>query len=111
MSSATAGTLALLGGLCAAAGAWAADDAAQLASGRLLFTAQAAPPCAVCHTLKDAGSSGAIGPNLDELQPDAARVASALKSGIGIMPSYRATLKDDQIAAIAKYVARVAGAK
>ncbi len=30
--------------------------------------------CGGCHTLADAGSSGAVGPNLDELQPTEAQV-------------------------------------
>ncbi|MEO5881729.1 MAG: cytochrome c [Caldimonas sp.] len=87
----------------------AADDAATLAVGKALFTGGALPPCALCHTLKDAGTSGAIGPVLDELQPDAARVAAALRNGVGAMPSYKATLKDDQIQALARYVSRASG--
>ena len=50
----------------------AADDA-QLALGKKLFMT-ATPACAVCHTLKDAGSEGAVGPVLDEIKPNAARV-------------------------------------
>jgi cytochrome c6 len=87
----------------------AADDAAQMALGRALFTSNTTPPCALCHTLKDAGAAGAVGPVLDELQPDAARVATALRNGIGAMPSYRATLKDEQIQALARYVAQASG--
>ena len=89
--------------------AGAADDAAQLALGKALFTADAVPPCAICHTLKDAGTSGAVGPVLDELQPDAARVATALRNGIGAMPSYKATLKEEQIQALALYVSKASG--
>ncbi len=87
----------------------AADDAAQLAAGKALFGAGATPPCAICHTLKDAGSSGAVGPVLDELQPDAARVVTALRNGIGAMPSYKATLKEEQIQALARYVSKASG--
>src|SRR6218665_2260747 len=71
-----------------------ADQVAQMARGKELFTTAAVPACAVCHTLKDAGAEGAIGPVLDELQPDAARVARALKDGIGAMPSFKATLSE-----------------
>ena len=46
--------------------------------GKKLFTTLAVPACAVCHTLKDAGAEGAVGPVLDELKPDAARVSKAL---------------------------------
>jgi cytochrome c6 len=87
----------------------AADDAAALAAGKALFTGGATPPCALCHTLKDAGTTGAIGPPLDEIQPDAARVEMALRNGIGAMPSYKATLKEDQILALARYVAKASG--
>ena len=68
-------TLAALAISCFAVGAQA-DEAAQMQRGKQLFTSAAVPACAVCHTLKDAGAEGAIGPVLDELQPDAARVAS-----------------------------------
>jgi len=85
-----------------------ADD--ELALGKKLFLQQATPACALCHTLKDAGSEGAVGPVLDELKPDAARVANALRNGLGNMPSYKATLSEAQILAIAAYVAKASGA-
>ena len=93
----------------AAMPAAAADDAAQIAQGRALFTGGAVPACAVCHTLKEAGSEGQVGPVLDEIKPDAARVAKALRNGLGNMPSYRATLTDSQIDALARYVAAASG--
>ena len=52
----------------------AADDAAQLQQGKVLFGQGAVPACALCHALKDAGAEGAVGPSLDELKPDAKRV-------------------------------------
>jgi sulfite dehydrogenase len=91
--------------------ALAADDAAQMALGKKLFSQGAVPACAVCHTLKDAGAAGAIGPVLDDLQPKAARVAQALRMGIGQMPSYKDKLSEDQILALSLYVARTSGAK
>ncbi len=99
--------LALLAtGLAATGTAHAADEAAQMALGKQLFTVGAQPACAICHTLKDAGSEGAIGPVLDELQPDASRVAKALREGLGAMPSFSETLSEEQIAALALYVSR-----
>ena len=89
--------------------AHAADAADQLALGKKLFS-QAVPACAVCHTLKDAGSEGAIGPVLDELKPNAARVANALRNGVGNMPAYKASLSEEQILALARYVAKASGA-
>lgn len=93
----------------AASCAVAADDAAQFALGKQLFTQAAVPACALCHTLKDAQSSGAVGPVLDELKPDAARVAQALRNGLGQMPSYAGQLSEAQIAALALYVSRASG--
>ncbi|MEJ6023356.1 SorU family sulfite dehydrogenase c-type cytochrome subunit [Ramlibacter sp. PS4R-6] len=71
--------------------------------GKRLFTVGAVPSCTVCHALKDAGATGAIGPSLDELKPDAARVAKAVKNGIGQMPAFT-QLTEEQVQAIARYV-------
>jgi mono/diheme cytochrome c family protein len=76
--------------------------------GRELFTAKAAPPCAVCHTLAAAGSEGQVGPVLDELKPDAARVRRVLQSGMGVMPSYTGKLDAADMEALAQFVARSA---
>ena len=98
--------LALLVGLVTTGAAHAADEAAQMELGKQLFTVGAKPACAICHTLKDAGAEGAIGPVLDELQPDASRVAKALREGLGAMPSFSETLTEEQIAAVALYVSK-----
>lgn len=97
--------LLLAAGLCGTA-ASAADEAAQMALGKQLFITGATPACAICHTLKDAGSEGAIGPVFDDLQPDAARVSKALHDGLGAMPSFKDSLTEAQIAALALYVSR-----
>jgi sulfite dehydrogenase len=100
--------LCVVWGLAAMAGPALADDDAQV--GKKLFTEVATPACALCHTLQAAGATGTVGPPLDELKPDAARVANALRNGVGVMPSYKATLTEEQIAVLARYVARVSGA-
>ena len=101
-------SIGLLAGMALAAlPAMAADDKTQLeqfAKGKKLFTQGTAPACAVCHTLLAAGAEGAVGPVLDELKPDAARVAKALRNGLGQMPSYKDKLSDDEIAALARFV-------
>ena len=89
--------------------ALAADDPAQMALGKKLFIETAAPACALCHTLGAAGAAGTVGPSLDELKPDASRVATALRDGVGGMPSYKASLSDAQILLLARYVARASG--
>ena len=81
-----------------------------MALGKKLFIG-AIPACAICHTLKDAGAEGAVGPILDELKPSEARVLKALTNGLGNMPSYRASLSAEEIAALASYVSRVTGAE
>lgn len=96
--------------LALAARICSADDGVQMAQGKQLFTAGAKPACALCHTLEAAGASGTVGPPLDELKPDAQRVATALRNGVGNMPSYRATLTDAQIELLAHYVAKASGA-
>jgi cytochrome c6 len=105
------GGLLLIGALAALAAppAHAADDAGQLALGKSLFTKDAVPSCSVCHTLKDAGAAGEVGPNLDELQPDPAKVVKALNNGIGNMPSFRGSLSPAQIQALARYVSKASG--
>lgn len=89
--------------------AQAADEAAQLARGKALFTGQAVPACAVCHTLQAAGSEGQVGPVLDELKPTAERVRKALRAGLGAMPSYGDKLSAADIDALALFVARSSG--
>jgi sulfite dehydrogenase len=90
------------------AGTFAAEQS-QLDQGRRLFTQAATPPCALCHTLKAAGSEAAIGPALDELKPDADRVMRALRNGVGQMPSYASTLSEAEIKALAAFVAQASG--
>ena len=65
--------------------------------------------CGVCHTLKDAGSSGTVGPNLDQVKPSEERVAKQVRNGGGAMPPFKGQLSDAQIQAVAKYVSSVAG--
>ena len=98
-----------LAGLACSNALAADDDAALMALGKTLFTVGAVPPCATCHTLKDAGAAGAIGPSFDDLQPAPDRVVAAHTSGIGAMPSFRASLSDEQMRALARYVSKASG--
>jgi mono/diheme cytochrome c family protein len=75
-------------------------------AGKQVFTTAG---CGGCHTLKDAGSTGNVGPNLDSLKPSEARVAHQVQVGGGAMPSFKGQLTPAQIAAVAKYVSSVAG--
>lgn len=85
-----------------------ADDAQ---AGRKLFNEVAQPPCSVCHAMAAAGAAGEIGPNLDELKPTTERIERAVRQGVGVMPGYRETLSEEQIAVLVRYVAQSVGAK
>ncbi len=79
--------------------------------GRAVFTELAEPSCALCHTLAEAGATGSVGPNLDELMPDVQAVVSAVTDGVGIMPSQRGNLTQEQIRAVARYVSEAANSR
>jgi cbb3-type cytochrome c oxidase subunit III len=65
--------------------------------------------CGSCHTLKAAGTSGTIGPNLDQLKPPFARVKRQVTNGGAVMPAFKGRLTPQQITAVAKYVSSNAG--
>jgi cbb3-type cytochrome c oxidase subunit III len=65
--------------------------------------------CGSCHTLTDAGTSGTVGPNLDQLKPAENVVERQVINGGGAMPAFKGTLTPQQITAVAKYVASSAG--
>ena len=60
--------------------------------------------CSACHTLKDAGSSGNIGPVLDTAKPSLALVLNRVTNGMGSMPPFKGNLSDAQIQNVAAYV-------
>lgn len=60
--------------------------------------------CGSCHTLSDAGTSGKVGPNLDTIGDNMARVVQQINNGGGGMPAFKGTLTPAQIKLIAKYV-------
>ena len=64
--------------------------------------------CGGCHTLAAADATGSVGPNLDELKPDAATVATVVSNGSGSMPAF-GDLSDAEVQAVADYVASSAG--
>ena len=63
--------------------------------------------CGGCHTLDDAGTSGAVGPNLDNLAPSTDEVRSMIASGGGAMPAN--LLEGEEADAVAEYVSGAAG--
>ena len=76
-------------------------------AGKAIFLG--ASGCGSCHTLADAGTTGTIGPNLDESKPSFELVVDRVTNGQGAMPSFSSTLSEQQIADVAAYVSTAAG--
>ena len=70
-------------------------------AGKAVF---ASAGCGGCHTLKAAGSSGTVGPNLDDAKPDHALVVERVTNGMGVMPSFKGQLDEKQIQDVAAFV-------
>ena len=73
--------------------------------GKTIFSAE----CAGCHTLKAAGATGTVGPNLDQLAPAKALVVKQVTNGGQVMPAFKGTLSSAQIDAVASFVSSSAG--
>jgi mono/diheme cytochrome c family protein len=71
------------------------------ANGEKVF---ASAGCGGCHTLEAAGSSGNVGPNLDDAKPDLALALNRVTNGSGAMPSFKGPRSDQEIADVAAYV-------
>jgi mono/diheme cytochrome c family protein len=65
--------------------------------------------CSSCHTLKAAGASGQVGPNLDSLRPGFEQVRAKVEDGGGGMPAFADSLSAEQIRDVAAFVAARAG--
>jgi mono/diheme cytochrome c family protein len=76
------------------------------ANGESIF---ASSGCGACHTLSAAGTSGTVGPNLDDTKPDFELAVERITQGQGGMPSFEDQLEPQQIADVAQFVASAAG--
>jgi cytochrome c oxidase subunit II len=65
-----------------------------------IFTAN----CAACHVLTEAGATGQVGPNLDDLSLEPAAVEQQIRRGGGGMPPFEGQLSDDEIEALVQYL-------
>ena len=83
-----------------------AAEPGDAAAGKQVFQSSG---CGGCHTLKDSGAAGAVGPNLDDSKPPYALVVDRVTHGKGAMPSFSNQLDETQIQNVAKYVSSVAG--
>jgi mono/diheme cytochrome c family protein len=77
------------------------------AAGKEVFVG--AGGCGSCHTLADAGTSGSIGPNLDDSQPSFDLAVDRVTNGSGAMPAFEGQLSGQQITDVATYVSTAAG--
>jgi mono/diheme cytochrome c family protein len=72
------------------------------AAGKEVFLGSAG--CGSCHTFADAGTTGTIGPNLDDSQPSFELAVDRVTNGAGAMPSFSSTLSEEEIANVSAYV-------
>ena len=79
----------------------AAEPEGDPAAGEAVF---AEAGCGGCHTLEAAGSSGSVGPNLDDSQPDYELAVDRVTNGAGAMPAFAGQLDETQIQDVAAYV-------
>jgi mono/diheme cytochrome c family protein len=70
-------------------------------NGQAVFTDN----CGSCHTLSAAGTSGASGPNLDGVGLDAPAIEAIVSGGRGGMPAFGSDLSEEEITAVAEFVA------
>lgn len=70
-------------------------------NGKAVFTSAG---CGSCHTYSKAGSSGSIGPNLDDLSPSFDTVVRQVTNGGGPMPAFKDQLSEQEIRDVAAFV-------
>ena len=70
------------------------------AAGEQIFTTN----CGSCHTLEEAGTTGNIGPNLDDSTLDQAAVVEQVTNGGGAMPPFQGKLSEEEIQNVAAFV-------
>jgi mono/diheme cytochrome c family protein len=71
------------------------------AKGKAIFSSAG---CVSCHTLAAANATGTVGPNLDTAKPDYRLATARITNGKGVMPSFKGTLSDQEIADVATFV-------
>ena len=60
--------------------------------------------CGGCHTFEAAGSTGSVGPNLDDLAPSFDEVVTQVTNGGGAMPAFGDDLTEQEINDVAAFV-------
>jgi mono/diheme cytochrome c family protein len=72
-------------------------------AGKAVF---ASAGCGGCHTLSEAGSSGTVGPRLDDANISFDRVVEQVTNGGGAMPPFGESLTQQQISDVAAFVSQ-----
>jgi mono/diheme cytochrome c family protein len=78
-----------------------AGQAGDAANGKRVFDTAG---CGGCHTFEAAGSTGSVGPNLDDAAPSYDAVVSQVTNGGGAMPSFENDLTAQEIRDVAAFV-------
>lgn len=60
--------------------------------------------CGSCHVFADAGTAGAVGPNLDGSKMDVAAMIAQINKGGNGMPAFEGTLSEEQVKLVAEYL-------
>ena len=60
--------------------------------------------CGGCHTFEAAGSTGSVGPNLDDVAPSFDEVVTQVTNGGGAMPAFGDDLTEQEINDVAAFV-------
>ena len=71
------------------------------ANGKTLY---ASAGCGGCHTFSAAGSTGTVGPSLDDASVDFDAAFQQIKNGGGGMPAFGERLSDQEISDVAAFV-------
>ena len=99
--SATSGAMLMSAPAGAATKAKATAKPAPASPGRKLFVDWS---CGSCHSLKDAGGDGHVGPELDGAKLSKAFVTGRIANGQGAMPSFGGSLTAKEIDTLATYI-------
>jgi mono/diheme cytochrome c family protein len=79
----------------------AAEVEGDPAAGEEVF---ASAQCGGCHVLSAAGTSGTVGPDLDQAKPEYDAIVTQVTNGGGGMPAFGGQLSEEQIRNVAAFV-------
>ena len=102
-ADAVATYVAAVAGLPVKKGAGAEAAGGRATDGKAIFNSAG---CSGCHTLAAAGSTGTTGPNLDQSKPSLELAIDRVTNGKGNMPSFKDSLSQEQIRAVAQFVSK-----